>query len=74
MNLVKSYFGLLTNINSESKAKLIVKLTGTLKTTKRKGNGSVKSLYGSFVSRKSAEELIRDVKKARTFKRTLEEF
>lgn len=74
IRLIENYLGLLSNINSESKTMLIKKLSATLRTSKQIDNGSLASLYGTFVSRKSADELIADIKKTRNFKRTSEEF
>lgn len=74
LNLIDSYFGLLKNLSSDSKLELIAKLSDSMKTSRRTKNGSLKSLYGAFISKQSADELIRDIKQARTFLRKTEKF
>lgn len=74
INLIDNYFELLKNLSPDAKLELIAKLSSSMKTSKRTKNGSLKSLYGAFISKQSAEELIRDIKQARTFQRKTEEF
>jgi hypothetical protein len=75
INLIESYFEILKNLSSENKIKLIEKLSLSIKNPlpplKSK---SIKSSYGAFVSEKSAEELIEEIKSARTSNRNKEEF
>ncbi len=74
INLIESYFGMLKNLSSENKLKLIEKLSQSIKTSYPQKNNSLKPSTGSFVSEKSAEELINEIKGARTFNRNIEEF
>ena len=53
---------------------LIAKLSNSMKTTKRAKDDSLKSLYGAFISKQSADEIINDIKQARTFNRKRAEF
>jgi len=69
INLVDTYFGLLKNLSADSKLDLIVRLSNSMKTNGHEKDDSWKSLYGAFVSKQSADEMINDIKKARTFKR-----
>ena len=69
INLIESYFGLLKNLSVDSKLELIAKLSNSMRATKRTKNDSLKSLYGAFVSNQSADEIIDDIKQARTFNR-----
>ena len=69
INLVNTYFGLLKNLSPDSKLELIAKLSNSMKTNSQAKNDSWQSLYGAFISKQSADELINDIKKARTFKR-----
>ena len=69
INLIETYFGLLKNLSADSKLELIAKLSNSMKTTKRTKNDSLKSLYGAFISKQSADEIINDIKQARTFNR-----
>ena len=44
-----------------------------MKIAKPQKNGSLKSLYGAFFSKQSADKLIQEIKIARTFNRKSEE-
>ena len=68
INLIETYYKLLKNLNADSKLELIVRLSDSMKTTKKPKNDSLKSLYGAFVSKQSADEIINDIKQSRTFK------
>ncbi len=72
-NLIKTYFDLLKNLSPDSKLELIAKLLNSIKNPKHSKNGSLKSLYGAFISKKSADDLIREIKQSRTFNRKAEE-
>jgi len=74
INLIESYFGLLKNLSADSKLELIAKLSKSMKTAKAEKPDSLKSLYGAFVSEQSADELIDDIRTARTFNRKRAEF
>ena len=69
INLIESYLGLLENLSSDNKLELIARLSKSMKNTKKSKTGSLKSLYGAFISKQSADELIDEIKKARTFNR-----
>lgn len=60
-NLIDSYLRLLNTLNPDSKLELIAKLSDSLKNTKRQ-NKSIHDLYGAFVSEKTADEIITDIK------------
>lgn len=74
INLIETYFGLLKNLSADSKLELIAKLSNSMKTAKTSKTDSLKSLYGAFVSKQSADELINEIKSARTFNRKRAEF
>ena len=73
INLIDSYFGLLKNLSPDSKLELIARLSKSMKTAKKEKADTLKSLFGSFVSEQSAEELIDDIKKSRNFSSKREE-
>lgn len=74
INLVDSYYTLLKGLSPDNKLELIARLSKSLKTTtKAKNEVSLDSLYGSWASDQSADELIDELKKARNFKRNREE-
>lgn len=72
INLIKLYFDLLKNLNKDSKLELIARLSESMKTEQKPVKLSVKSLYGAYQSDQTADELIEDFKKARTFTRKRE--
>ena len=69
INLVDSYLELLKNLSTDSKLELIAQLSKSMKTAKKAKTISIQSLYGAFISEQSADEIIDDIKKARTFNR-----
>ena len=72
-NLIKTYLDLLKNLSSESKLELISKLLKSMKNPKNSKKGSIKSLYGAFISKQSADDLIREIKQSRNFNRRAEQ-
>jgi predicted metal-binding transcription factor (methanogenesis marker protein 9) len=73
-NLIDSYLALLNNLSPESKLELISKLSDSLKGSKKPTNKSISDLYGAFISKKSADEIITDLKGSRQFNRKTELF
>ncbi len=73
-NLIDSYLGLLNNLSVDNKLELISKLSDSLKDSKKSTDKSIHELYGAFVTTKSAEEIILELKKARSFQRKAETF
>jgi len=74
MNLVDSYYTLLKNLSPNNKLELIARLSKSMTTSKKaKKEVSLSSLYGSWVSEQSADELVDELKKARNFNRQREE-
>ena len=73
MNLVDSYYKLLKSLSSNNKLELIARLLVSMKTTKKKNeNISLDDWFGSWVSDQSADELVDELKKARSFNRQRE--
>jgi len=75
-NLVDSYFLLLKDLSPDNKLELIARLSKSMKKekmAKKKKENSLESLYGSWVSEQSADELVQELKNARNFFRKREE-
>jgi len=68
-DLIESYYAFLKNLSADSKLELIARLSRSMKDSTKVKAGSLKSLYGAFISEQSADELIDDIRKARNFKR-----
>lgn len=73
-NLIDSYYTLLKSLSPNNKLELIARLSKSMKTTKKKEEEvSLESLYGSWESDQTADELIAELKTARNFTRNREE-
>jgi hypothetical protein len=71
--LIDNYFSFLKNLSADAKLELIARLSKSMKTSKKgKKEVSLNSLYGSWVSEKSADEIIAEIKNSRNFNRKRE--
>ena len=68
------FYGLLSNLNSDSKLELITRLSNSLKTIPSNKNKqvSLRDLFGSFNTKQTANQLILDIRKSRNFSRKIE--
>ncbi|NGM60913.1 hypothetical protein G5B30_03170 [Sphingobacterium sp. SGG-5] len=72
--LIDSYYTLLKSLSPNNKLELIARLSKSMKTSKkREKEVSLESLYGSWESDQTADELIAELKAARNFTRKREE-
>lgn len=72
--LIDNYFALLKNLSPENKLELIARLSKSMRNSnKAKKEVSLRSLYGSWVSDQSADEIIDELKSSRNFERKREE-
>jgi len=72
--LIDNYFSLLKNLSHDNKLELIARLSKSMKGSKKaKKEISLSSLYGSWVSDQSADEIISELKNARNFNRKVED-
>jgi len=71
-NLIDSYLELLKSLSPESKQELISRLSDSLKGSKKPTHKSLTELYGAFISKESADEIIADLKTTRNFNRKIE--
>jgi len=69
MSTADFYYGLLNNLSADSKLELISRLSESLKTKKKTKEIILGSLFGAFKSKKSAEEIIAEIRADRTFNR-----
>ena len=72
-NLVKTYLALLENVSTENKLELIARLSESIKYSLREKR-SIDRFYGAWQSDESAEEMIEQIKAARTSNREREDF
>ena len=65
--LIDSYLGLLKSLSREHRLELISKLSDSLKGSKKSPDKSLSDLYVAFKTKKSAEDIIVELKRNRTF-------
>jgi len=67
-NIIQTYSGFFENLSAPTKAKLLEKLMKlNVKKSKSKDDEFLKS-FGAFVSEKSAEELVNEIRDSRKFR------
>ncbi|MDD3773303.1 MAG: hypothetical protein PHC38_11705 [Weeksellaceae bacterium] len=70
--LVDTYYSMLKNLSQNNKLELIERLSNSIRTSKSKEaktKDSLDSLYGSWESQKSADEIIKEIENSRNFNR-----
>jgi hypothetical protein len=67
--IVESYSGLFEGLSSSSKIELIENLSKSLKSTDVKKEKAFYKPFGAFASEKPAEEIVKDIRAARKFRR-----
>jgi hypothetical protein len=72
--LLENYTGLLNSLSREYKMKLVEYLTTDIKNNVVPEADWIDRLYGSFVSDKSAEDMISEIRSSRRFNRRALEF
>ena len=65
---------MLDNLSPSDKLDLISKLTDSVKSDIKNKKSSFKKAFGAFESEKSADEIINEIRRSRTFTRQIEEF
>ncbi len=71
--LVETYLSLLMNLSPDNKLELISKLSQSMKVGKNQ-ELPLKELFGRFISEKTAEEQIEEIRSSRVFNRKNEGF
>ena len=72
--IVDGYVELLDNLSTNNKLDLISKLTTSVKTDLTNKKSSFKKAFGAFVSKKSAEKIIEEIRSSRVSTRQIESF
>jgi hypothetical protein len=72
--LIEGYLQLLDNLSPNNKLDLISKLTLSVKTDISDKKKSFYKAFGAWDSKKSADEIINDIRNSRTFNRQTEQF
>ncbi|TKK71768.1 hypothetical protein FC093_01735 [Ilyomonas limi] len=71
ISLADYYFGLLKNLNPDSKLDLISKLSQSLKKSDEPPEVSLQSLFGAYKSEDTADEIIEQLRASRVFNRNI---
>lgn len=72
--IVEGYIELLDNLSTSNKLDIISKLTASVKTDLTNKKSSFKKSFGAFDSKKSAEEIIDEIRNSRISTRQIESF
>jgi len=72
-NTLEKYFGILKNLDDNSKKNLIIKLTKSLQTNKIDLTG-IDEIFGAWKDSREADDIIADIKSSRINKKEEESF
>jgi hypothetical protein len=72
--IIDGYIGLLENLSPDNKLDLISKLAVSVKTDLSNKKSSFRKAFGAFDSKKTAEEIIEEIRKSRLFTREIKSF
>jgi len=70
---IDNFFGFLSKMDTNTKKKLIIKLTESIEDNKT-NNKSIASLFGSWKDSKDSDSIIKEIKESRTNNREILEF
>jgi len=70
--LLDNYLGLIKNLSPETKLDLIERITKTLKGNLTSKKSSIADAFGAWKSKKSADEIIIELRESRNFNRQIE--
>jgi hypothetical protein len=73
-SIIDGYLRLLDNLSPVSKLDLISRLSLSVKSDMKAKQNTFKKAFGAFESKKSADEIIDDIRQSRNFKRKNEKF
>jgi len=72
--MADNYSGLLNSLSKENKLRLIAKLSNSMAYEVVKNEDRIDKYFGAFISDKSAQEIIKELKESRNFNRSVEAF
>jgi hypothetical protein len=72
-NTLEKYFGILKNLDDNSKKNLIIKLTRSLQTNQEDLAG-IDEIFGSWIDSREADDIIADIESSRINKEEKESF
>ena len=72
--IIEGYLQMLYNLSTNDKLDLISKLTLSVKTDTNDRKKSFYKAFGAWESKKTADEIINDIRNSRNFNRQIEKF
>jgi len=72
MTIIEGYLSLLANLNPKTKLDLILKLNSTVKSDKVSKKSIMKKAFGALDTKKTADELIQEIRSSRVSTRKIE--
>lgn len=73
-NIVNQYYELIMQLNHDERSELITRLKKKPSAKKTASRKTMHDFYGAFKTRKSADELVNEIRKSRTFNRKRAKF
>lgn len=70
---IDNFFGFLSKMDTDSKKRLIIKLTESIEVTNRE-NKSIKSLFGSWIDNRDSDLINKEIRDSRFNTRNIIEF
>ena len=69
---IDNYIGLISNLSPENKLDIIERISKTLKKDFKKEKSSINKSFGAWSSKKTADEIISELRNHRNFNREIE--
>lgn len=72
-NTIDKFFGFLSQIDNDSKKKMIIKLTESIE-IKEESKFNLRSLFGAWEDNRDSDEIINEIKNSRVENKNIAEF
>jgi len=72
--ILEKYFRFLAKFDNNSKKRLIIKLTESIETGEDPNKSEFNKLFGAWIDKKNAEEIIKEIRDSRIENRNIESF
>jgi len=72
--ILEKYFRFLAKFDNNSKKRLIIKLTESIETEENSNKNEFNNLFGAWIDKRKAEEIIKEIRESRIENRKIENF
>jgi len=72
--ILEKYFKFLAKLDTNSKKRLIIRLTESIETDSSEKGNDFDKLFGAWVDKKNSEEIIKEIRNSRIENRKIEDF